>query len=598
MSKYITQTERREIDVLLRDIDRGRCQLPNFQRPLRWKPDQVLALLRSLLKSHPAGSIIKMNYRGDNRIAFHPFDSSPGIEAPSYLVLDGQQRLTNLYHAFTGRGGFRYFLNLRLLAEGKSLDDEGTLFFMPAEPRTKAEQSRLSALGTDEVQRDEMILPFSEFGIGVGESIQIWIDRISDSIADADEARDYSRRLKVLTREFVDPVNVYRFPEVELEADVTLDAICTIFEQMNSTGVQLGAFDLLNARFFPFGIELNKRWESAQTDFGEELARLASARKDFEPLEILRAISLIATYEKSVAKHSAEGSSGTPTAKAGQSAVLELEPESINKYWDAVVEGFVVVAQFLCDHVGLYSKRLNAYTPMAVPLAAFVARELASNRKNPLRAEMSYRAIRWHWASIFSQAYEQGANSQVESDFVALVRWMEKDEEPRVVRDFDPSGLDLRTVKSGAVYRGFMALLASTGPSDLKNAHLLRSSIENGSVEDHHVFPKAYLKKKFGTRPEATDCILNRILIDKDTNRFINDRPPSEYLQSILDTGGTGKLKGVVEQLSRPNLNKVLKSHLLPSEDGSTLWCDDFEGFLDVRERALRELMESSVREE
>ena len=97
-------------------------------------------------------------------------------------------------------------------------------------------------------------------------------------------------------------------------------------------------------------------------------------------------------------------------------------------------------------------------------------------------------------------------------------------------------------------------------------------------VDDHHIFPDAFLQKQ-GIPPRLRDCVLNRTLIDRQTNIRISARGPSEYLPEIQQA-----LKGHVREFGA-----LLAGHLLPSGNASPLYQNDFEGFLAYRQSAIWE---------
>ena len=87
-----------DLKDLLRDIDDGRMQLPEFQRSYVWNDEDVRSLIASVAKGFPVGALLTLETGGD--IKFKPRllegVSQTRIE-PVDLLLDGQQRMTSLY---------------------------------------------------------------------------------------------------------------------------------------------------------------------------------------------------------------------------------------------------------------------------------------------------------------------------------------------------------------------------------------------------------------------------------------------------------------------------------------------------------------------
>lgn len=93
---------KRSLPNLLRDIQEGKIQLPDFQRGWVWDDDHVQSLLVSVARSFPVGAIMLMETGGEVRFQVRPVEgvqlSSSG-QHPEKLILDGQQRLTSLTQA-------------------------------------------------------------------------------------------------------------------------------------------------------------------------------------------------------------------------------------------------------------------------------------------------------------------------------------------------------------------------------------------------------------------------------------------------------------------------------------------------------------------
>lgn len=94
------------VDDMLNDIEKGMLKVPAFQRQYVWKHEQVLELFDSIIQGYPIGSVLL--WESDVKMqVFDVFDAAgknPGGEQSFYIV-DGQQRLTTLYHCFTGNKG-------------------------------------------------------------------------------------------------------------------------------------------------------------------------------------------------------------------------------------------------------------------------------------------------------------------------------------------------------------------------------------------------------------------------------------------------------------------------------------------------------------
>lgn len=87
---------------LLLQIHLGKIQLPDLQRSFCWLDDLIIRLLASISKGWTIGAIMLLENNSPHWV-FRPrlvegvqLENSP---IPTYLILDGQQRLTALYMA-------------------------------------------------------------------------------------------------------------------------------------------------------------------------------------------------------------------------------------------------------------------------------------------------------------------------------------------------------------------------------------------------------------------------------------------------------------------------------------------------------------------
>src|SRR4051812_29536204 len=94
-------------------IDQGSLGLPDFQRRFQWTSADVRAFLSTVLAGLPSGTLMIADNR-KLRVNLRPLEGAPSLNDPIQKVLvllDGQQRLTALYHATTDTGPDRYALD-------------------------------------------------------------------------------------------------------------------------------------------------------------------------------------------------------------------------------------------------------------------------------------------------------------------------------------------------------------------------------------------------------------------------------------------------------------------------------------------------------
>jgi hypothetical protein len=92
-------TKRRLVD-LLRDIEAGKIQLPDFQRGWVWDDEHIRSLLISIARAFPVGAVMLLETGGEARFKVRPVEGIDPATIPATkvekLILDGQQRLKSL----------------------------------------------------------------------------------------------------------------------------------------------------------------------------------------------------------------------------------------------------------------------------------------------------------------------------------------------------------------------------------------------------------------------------------------------------------------------------------------------------------------------
>lgn len=102
------------INQLVDRIDRGEIKLPEIQRGYVWKPTQVAALVESIYRGYPSGSMLLWRPNEDvlgRSVQIEQSGVGP-LATPQYL-LDGQQRLTSLHRLFKGHPDAKVVFNVK-----------------------------------------------------------------------------------------------------------------------------------------------------------------------------------------------------------------------------------------------------------------------------------------------------------------------------------------------------------------------------------------------------------------------------------------------------------------------------------------------------
>src|SRR5207244_1900172 len=171
----------------------------------------------------------------------------------------------------------------------------------------------------------EFAVPLRVLKGGAGGFLQ-WVLLVTNPMPQ-DKRTTMLDALTKINDRWIKTIDDYHFPVVTLSDKTEPDALCTIFETLNRTGVKLSVFELLTARFWPQNINLRELWDTACK--GQPIIQ------DFEvdPYYVLQAIALACRK--------------TPSCK--RSDVLNLAAADVEAWWQPVVSGLAVGLSILRD---------------------------------------------------------------------------------------------------------------------------------------------------------------------------------------------------------------------------------------------------------
>lgn len=555
---------------LLDQVHRGVVQLPDFQRPWVWPDNHIRALLASVSLAYPIGAVMLMQTGGEG-VRFRPrlvhgvkLDPPP---EPDKLILDGQQRLTSLYGALrSGRpvetvdDKQKPLKRLYYLSIDGCLDPEGdrdeAVVSVPPERVVKKNFGRDVVLdvSTRALEFENGMVPVSI--LLESTAFQDWRMGFMDHF---DMDRDRYAKISEFEREIWMRFQQFKVPVIQLLKDTPKEAVCQVFEKVNTGGVALTVFELMTATFAADDFQLVKDWGERRTRLHQHEVLRSVGGTDF-----LQAVTLLASYRR----HLDDPVKGVNVKRK---AVLALTLDEYRDNADLVEEGLKRAARLLARECVFDSRNLP-YTTQLVPLGATCAHLGNRFEEEAVRRKLA----RWYWCGVFGEMYGGANESRYAQDIVDLVRWVNDDgDEPRTVRDASFSPLRLLTLRTrqSAAYKGAMALMVQRGSHDFINGDPIAHT--NGfllPIDIHHIFPRAWARSN--DKPKRLyDSIVNKAPLTARTNRILHGDAPSKYLIRAQESGG----------LSAARLDEILETHYVHPP---LLRDDAFEAF--VHDRACR----------
>jgi hypothetical protein len=599
------QTNPFDLHKLLEDCHRGVIQLPDFQRSWVWDEDRIKSLIASVSRAFPVGALMSLDTGGPVNFKPRTVEGAPPESkqvAPQSLLLDGQQRMTSLYQV-TLRGKVvetvtpknkkvkRWFYVDIRKALDNSADREEAIVGVPEDRviRTDFGREAVLDLSSAELEYENLMYPVAQ--VFDWDNWQDGFDEYWRLRGDQSEA--IRAEFRTFKRKVLENFKSYRVPVISLDKSTSKEAVCVVFEKVNTGGKALDAFELVTAMYAASGHELRKDWYGDDGTKGRHRRLAEKLRPDGEETGIiagvsntdfLQAISLFHTREQRRAAESA-GKQGKelPAVSGNRQALLNLPLEEYKRFEAQVERGFEQAAKFL-HMLHIYRIFDLPYQSQIVPLAAILADIGEDWEHEANRAKL----VRWYWNGVFGELYGSAVETRIARDFMEVPVWLKGGPEPSTVSEtmFRADRLKTMRMRLSAAYKGINALLMKEGAQDFRSGQKFDHTIFFGeNVDIHHIFPKDWCKKQ-GIKPGVFDSIINKTPLSYRTNRLIGGVPPSDYL-SKLETGNS-----TTPQIDGVKLDGFLKSHLI---DPLLLRANSFDNFMVDRQKKLLSLIERAT---
>jgi hypothetical protein len=570
---------------ILKDIHKGKIQLPDFQRGWVWDDDRIKGIIASVAKSFPIGAVMLLETGNENiRFKTKPVEGAPdnnGIK-PEQLILDGQQRLTSLYQAiFTNRvvitrnvKGYEikrwYYIDMvKAMDPGADLEEA---IFSINENKVITEN-----IGRDivlDLSKEEYEYKNLMYPVSMVDEYDEWRTRFSEYW---DFDRDKIKFWNEFEKKIIKGFTGYMLPVIEMKKVNPKEAVCQVFEKVNTGGVSLSVFELLTASFASEEFDLKTDW-----------ARIKSEFKPFKILDktsnidIIQAITIFSTYQKRKEQEQTVEKDILPAVSAKRREMLNLSLTEYLKYRDQIVAGFIKASKILIEN-HIFNSRDIPYSTQLVPMAAILAK-LGNEIEN---VGNKNKLMRWFWCGVFGELYGSANETRYALDMVQVVDWITANgPEPKTIYDanFSPSRLNTLRTRNSAAYKGVYALMMDENTRDWLSATKIDfSTYFSESIDIHHIFPVAWCEKKENNIPRNDyDCIINKTPLSGRTNRIVSGDAPSKYLERLKKHAG----------VSDDEFNEILKSHVV---NPAYMYQDDFYVFFADRKEKILQKIEAAM---
>ena len=597
------QTNPIDLYKLLEDCHRGVLQLPDFQRSWVWDEDRIKSLIASISRSFPVGALMSLETGGPINFKPRPVEGAP-VEVkqvnPQSLLLDGQQRMTSLYQV-TLRGKVVetvtpkkkkvkrwFYIDIRKAME-ISMDREEAIVGGPEDRVIRCDFGRETVLDLSSAEREyeSLMYPVSQVF-----DWDKWQDGF-DKFWRGDKHDGVREEFRTFKREVLENFKYYRVPVITLDRSTSKEAVCVVFEKVNTGGKALDAFELVTAMYAAAGHELRKDWYGDHEKKGRHRRFAETLRLDgsdagiiagISNTDFLQAISLFHTRERRrMAENAGKQGKELPAVSGNRQALLNLPLEEYKRFESQVEKGFMQAAKFL--HM-LHIFRIFdlPYQSQIVPLAAILADIGDAWEHEANRAKL----VRWYWNGVFGELYGSAVETRIARDFMEVPVWLKGGIEPSTVSEtmFRADRLKTMRMRLSAAYKGMNALLMMEGTQDFRSGQRFDHTVFFGeSVDIHHIFPKDWCKKQ-GFNANVYDSIINKTPLSYRTNRIIGGIAPSEYIAK-LENGNANN-----PPIDSNKLDGYLNSHLI---NPRLLRSDNFDEFMSDRQKRLLGLIERAT---
>ncbi len=569
------------ISDLVTDIHAGKIQLPDFQRGWVWDDNRIKALLASITNLYPVGAAMFLEY-GNNSIHFkyrtiEGCPASASNTTPSWLILDGQQRLTSIYSSLFNENP----VNTRT---DKGIDIK-RFYYFDIQKCLDTTIDRIDAIIS--VDENKMIKGFGRNVIllDLSDKKTEYAKKLIPANIILDPTKfntwqnayfnfhNFDGNIVQEFMQFISKIQVpmlkYAIPVIRLDKETPKEAVCQVFENVNTGGVSLTVFELVTAMFAMDDFELRKDWEEIKVNkfTGDILSKV-------EATDFLSSMTLLTMYKAF--------KNGGPAVSCKRKDILNLKLGDYKTNRDILIEGFIEAEKLLAEE-RIFTSNDLPYSTQLIPLSAICSLLIENKKMNVTAAKDKIK--QWYWCGVLGELYGGANETRYVNDITGVIDWINNGNQPRTVQEayFQPTRFLSLQTRLSAAYKGIMALIMKTPSKDfISGRDMDFVNYKSDNIDIHHVFPQKYCETKKYEK-KLWNSVVNKTPISYDTNRKIGGIAPSEYISKRIEKDN---------HVQPEVLDGYLESHMLSP---SLMRNDDFAGHIVYRAKKLLDAIELAM---
>ncbi len=566
------------INALIEDIDHGKIGLPELQRPFVWPNVNVRNLFDSLYRGYPAGFLLFWETGAE--VGLKRIDSKGDAVVPKLAIVDGQQRLTSLYAVVKAAEVLR--ANFRR--------ERIRIAFNPLSERFDVADAAIA--------KDKSYIPDISTLWKPGADIFEIADAYEKSLS---EVRQLTPEQVRATRSAINRVRGiidFQFVALTLSSSVGAETIADVFVRINGEGKKLNQSDFIMTLMSVF-------WDEGRAEL-ENFAQLATKPGDGQaspfnhfmkpaPDQMLRA-----TVGLSLKRARLEN---VYSALRGRDAKTGLEnPEKRTEQFALMQEGQKLALNLSNWHHFLSALSLAGYrgnkmiSSETAIIYSYVLYLIGIKDYGIDKTTMRQVIAEFFFMAALTGRYTSSPETRFESDLAQLREIKIGDTFLAKLREICattltsdywtitlPNQLATSAARSPSLFAYQAALIkldARVLFSAVKIADMVDPAVKGtkAALEQHHLFPRAYLEEQGVSDIRQINQIANFAAIEWPDNIKIGKQAPSVYVPGL-----DAKIKGAVRE-------EAYFLHALPPQ----WWEMPYAKFLEQRRSLMAKVVQKA----